>query len=234
VARPEIPLPISGFAVPWLPSLGVLLAGLGGPLVWLGFSALLLHASSSPVAIPAETTNQLVAAPIAAEQDAEADTVDRRRFTIVGGQTTTDQRSASATTQEHIGGDPIAAAICLSRDSARGTRAESAHLATNPFCRDLSDALTVMAQAAEHRGGLTNFCPCPLDVPSDRSRQVTSDDRIANALFSPGVEVRPQDPPAAWDARWDLFVMAHAQRNDGTWRCPCPVYPVEHPRKGPR
>jgi hypothetical protein len=40
--------------------------------------------------------------------------------------------------------------------------------------------------------------------------------------------------PDGWDVRWGLMEMAAAQRRDWTVRCPCPVYSVDLPPRGPR
>jgi hypothetical protein len=40
--------------------------------------------------------------------------------------------------------------------------------------------------------------------------------------------------PDRWDVRWDLIEMAAAQRRDWKVHCPCPVYSVELPPRGPR
>ena len=40
--------------------------------------------------------------------------------------------------------------------------------------------------------------------------------------------------PEGWDVRWDLMEMAATQRRDWTVHCPCPVYSVDVPPRGPR
>jgi hypothetical protein len=78
-----------------------------------------------------------------------------------------DRRSPALTTPRHIGADPETAL-------ARGTRAETVHLAAT---------------------------------------QLAPDSR---------------------DVRWDLMEIAASQRHGWTVRCPCPVYPIDVPGRGPR
>jgi len=110
----------------------------------------------------------------------------------------------------------VATSNCRRREPARRTIAESAQLATLPADANQREALG--------------------------QGQVNSDDRIANSLFAPVLrqssasncrDKHEPNPPEAWDARWDLFEMAAAQRGDWTRQCPCPVY-VDNPAGVPR
>jgi hypothetical protein len=92
--------------------------------------------------------------------------------------------------------------------SCKGMRPESTHLATPALCRELRKALALMA--AQHRGRVSDACPCPMGVPSYRSAWGNSDDRIANAQFG-AASSRDIAPCVTGDLRQDLAQMASAQ-----------------------
>ena len=217
-----IVLPCSLLTIRWFPSLGVLLA-VSGSLVFLAgmmetpsmlvppLAAAQPDPPSHPVEIPSEEPDQAAVAPFDVRQDVVR--VPGKPFLIAVGDLPADGTRTGV------------ASGCLETDLGRGTRSESAHLATLPLRRDPREALMTLA-AARHGGPGSWSGPClmrRLAIP-DRSR-TDSDDRIATALFASA----PRK-----DARWDLIEMASGQRGDWTRQCPCPVYAIANPGGAPR
>jgi hypothetical protein len=213
---------------------------------------------SHPVEIPTESAHRAAAASVATGQDPAQATAGLVFITAVDW-TATDHRSAPTTTQDRIGVDRVAPVLpgsdnrrgfgvlptCRRSDPARGTRTASAQLATLPLHGDPRHALMQMAAAHDVERGMRS-CPCVMMGLTCPGRgQVDSDERIANALFAPALlqssrsssgddhKPTPHVPSEAWDARWNLFEMAAAQRGDWTRQCPCPVY-ADTPGGGPR
>jgi hypothetical protein len=142
-------------------------------------------------------------------------------------------------------------ADCLGAALTSGRRAESVHLATVAHqrpgeCGDVRGALVEMAAAHYQGRGLSpDYCGL-MGMGCPSQGQANGGDRIANALFSSAClwlsastsadaqESVPQVPHGAWDARWDLFMMAGAQRDGWIQQCRYPAYPIEDPRQGPR
>ena len=213
-------------ALPWLPSLGVLLA-VSGTLVFL----------VGMTAPPLTLDPPLGMALLEAGQDPVWATAGLVPSTAVD-QAATDHRSGPVTTRDRIAVDDLvpvlpgpddqprfaAASGCLETVRARSRPVESAELATIPLHGDPRHALMAMAAGHEVGSGMRS-CPClNMGVACPGQGRADSDDRIANALFAP-TESR--------DARWDLIEMAGVQGGAWTRKCPCPVY-IDNPVGIPR
>jgi hypothetical protein len=227
-------LPSAPPTVPWLPALGVVLALLAVVLRPAGMAEI-----ATP-ALPGVGTSRYPLAGVAMPAPVAPSPRHRSAGTRISDRAPFGTADFDAADQER----PNRPSDCLGADLAAGRRAESAHLATIALqrpgdCGDLREAFRVMAAAhpVRHR---TALGPYASDVAPNALR-ANSDNRITVALFGPALpqssadehELTPHGPPEEWDARWDLFEMAGAQRGDWTRQCPCPVY-VDNPAGVPR
>jgi hypothetical protein len=175
----------------------------GVSMLLVGVMLPALH--SHPVAIIAAEANQAAAAPLAVRQDVAQVPEDspliasRDPFSVAhraGPITTHDHRNAeqSASVRPGLdlrGGSPRPSP-CLKTDLERGTRAESAPLATIPLKRDPREVLITLV-AAQHGGPGTWSGPCLMRrLTVQDPGHVDSDDRIANALVAPAPVSSPQ------------------------------------------
>jgi hypothetical protein len=168
--------------------------------------AVLPDLTSHPVAVLATAANQAAAAPIAVRQDVARVPEDPHLLPASSDPSSTTRRSGLITTQDHRNAEQIAPvrpgpdirgqsprlSPCLKSNLERGTRAESAHLATIPLRRDPREALITLA--AEQHGGpgpWSGSCLMRRLTVQDPG-QADSDDRIANALVAPAPVSSPQ------------------------------------------
>jgi len=121
-------------------------------------SALQPDVESLPVVAPAEAAIQTAAAPSAAGHDADQLPQPPGRLIAAFDRPRADRRLPVPTTPVQSGTEPETAL-------ARGTRAESAHLATIPVQPDGWDVRWgIIAMAAAQRRDWTRRCPCPIFV----------------------------------------------------------------------
>jgi hypothetical protein len=94
----------------------------------------------------------------------------------------------------HVPGRSRGPSACLNEEFARGTRAESAQLATILLQRDPREFLITLA-AVQHGGPGTWSGPCLMRrLTVQDPGQANSDDRIANALVALAPLAAPQRP----------------------------------------
>ena len=120
--------------------------------------------------IPGVAVNRVAAAPVVSSQDALQGAGNPRFFFTIIDSTAADHRERPAMTHDHLGAEP-AARFSPSADNrrqtnrapagpaaelARGTRAESAHLATIETRRDDPRALLLRTAAWSRERGPTN------------------------------------------------------------------------------
>jgi hypothetical protein len=169
-------------------------------------SAVLPGLTPHPGAIPAAAANQPAAAPTAVRHDAARIIDDPRRLPATSDPAPTTRRAGPITTHDHYNAELIASerpgldtrggsprpSLCLEVDLGRGTRAESAHLATLPLQRDPREALLTLA-AAQHGGPGSWSGSCLMRRLSlQEPMRADSDDRISNALVAPAPTAPPQ------------------------------------------
>jgi hypothetical protein len=121
-----------------------LVAGLAALLIGaraLAGSAVQPQARFPPAVVPVETANQTAGVRRAVGHDGARPTQPPAHNGSAGERALADRRAAP-TTRDRPGGD-------LETALARGTRAESAHVATFPLRSDPRDALVEMAMAAQ-------------------------------------------------------------------------------------
>ena len=194
VILPRSNAPPSRIATYWLPALGGLLAALGVACVVAGTEHVIAEVMRPPVAAarslpennPGPAGDGLVAG---GTEDAACGEGAAARGGSCSATDATIQPPAAAAgnpSPEAIARSerPDATADCWRTESGRGTRSESAHLASLPSCPDPRHALAAMA-ATQHRG--RGF----------RSRHTDGDDGPATALFAPAFTHQPVAPRAA-------------------------------------
>jgi hypothetical protein len=168
--------------------------------------AVLPDLTSHPFAVLTTAANQAATASIAVRQDAVRVTEDPHLLPASSDLGSAARQAGPIRTQTHRNAEQIAPvrlgldirggvsrpSPCLKSDLERGTRAESAHLATIPLQRDPREALITLA--AEQHGGPGSWSGSCLmrRLTVQDPGQADSDDRIANALVAPAPVASPQ------------------------------------------
>jgi hypothetical protein len=125
---------------------------------------------SLPLAIPGAVVNRVAAAPVVSSQDTLQSAGDPHVFFPAIDFKAADHGGGTAMTHDHLGAEPAArlstsadnpsqthrAATILAAELARGTRAESAHLATIEIRRDDPRALLLRTAAWNRERGRSN------------------------------------------------------------------------------
>ena len=168
--------------------------------------AVLPDLTSHPVTVLATAANQAATAPIAVRQDIARVPENPHLLPASRDSGSTARRTGPIMTQDHRNAEQIAPvrsghdirgrsprpSPCLETDLERGTRAESAHLATIPLQRDPREALLVLA-AAQHGGPGSWSGSCLMRrLTGQDPGQAASDDRITNALIAPAPMASPR------------------------------------------